>query len=171
MKRYLKVAPIILFPYLIVIALVCLFKGYFIESIFQNNIFLLLLVLFIMFGVALANAIIVFISNIAKKKDSLEILKVNMVVKLIHIPAYLFIFVIGWSCMLTIFTFAVTIILMILDGLTITLSGLIGLSGVIRSLSEMRITKKTAIIYAILQFVFCADVISSILLFRKYDFT
>lgn len=54
-----------------------------------------------------------------------------------------------------------------MDCLTITLSGLVGVVGIIKSLKENKITKETAVIHGALQFVFCVDVISSILIYRR----
>jgi hypothetical protein len=50
--------------------------------------------------------------------------------------------------------------------MTIALSGLIGLGGVIGSLREKKISNKKAGIHGILQFVYYADVISSIIIYR-----
>lgn len=55
---------------------------------------------------------------------------------------------------------------MILDEMTIVLSGLIGLGGVIGSLIENKIYRRKAVLHGILQFVFCADIISSIVIYR-----
>ena len=68
--------------------------------------------------------------------------------------------------MITIFTIGVTFILMILDGMTIILSGLIGISSIINGLRENKISLKQAVIHGVLQFIYCADVISSIVLYR-----
>ena len=91
----------------------------------------------------------------------------NMVIKLVHIPAYVLIFVLGLAFMVTIFTFAITIILVIFDMMTIFMTGLIGLSGVIRACCEKKISIKSAIIHGILQFVFCLDVFSAVIAYRK----
>jgi hypothetical protein len=47
------------------------------------------------------------------------------------------------------------------------LSVLIGLSAIFRYLFEKKLTKKKTVIYAILQFVFFADLISSIIIYNK----
>jgi hypothetical protein len=68
---------------------------------------------------------------------------------------------------MTIFTMGITIVLMILDVMTIFLSGLVGLSGIIRGSIENKLSKKTAVIHSILQFIFCADIFSCIIVYRK----
>lgn len=162
MKKYLPFSGIIIFPYMIVLTLVCIFGNF----ITQNMFYLFLLLLFVLYIVAIISAIIVFIKGITGKKKSLEILHINMVIKLIHIPAYLLIFVIGLLCSITIFTIGITIILMVLDGITIVLTGLIGLGGIIGGLRENKISIKQAAINGILQFVYCADIISSIIIYK-----
>lgn len=171
MRRYLQFFLIAIFPYLIAFALICMYKGYLIDTVFHHNVYPLLLILIVMYVVALVCAVIAFVASLKKKRKILEVLRVNMIVKLIHIPAYLFIFVVGLLCMITIFTFGITIVLMIFDGMTIVLSGLIGLGGIIRSLRENKISIKVAVIHGILQFVFCADIISSIVIYRKVKAT
>jgi len=91
----------------------------------------------------------------------------NMVIKLVHIPAYVAIFILGFAFLLTIFTFVFSIFLFILDVMTIFLTGVIGLSGVIRGYFEKKLSMKSAVIHGILQFVFCVDVISAIIVYRK----
>ena len=44
------------------------------------------------------------------------------------------------------------------------MSGLIGLAGVIRTAIEKKLSTKEAIIHGVLQFIFCGDIISSIMI-------
>lgn len=126
MKKYLQLILVILFPYLNFFALICLFTGRFMDTVFHSNV----------------------------------------VIKLIHIPAYVLLFIVGLLCLITIFTTPITIVLILLDGMTIFLTGLIGLGGVIRSSKENRISKSAMVIHGILQFIFCADVISVVVIYR-----
>ena len=167
MKRNFLLVPVVVFPYLILFAIVCIFSGYFMDSLFQNNALLLLFALLIFYIVALACTVVSFITGIAKKKSGLALFRASMIIKLLHIPSYVLIFIIGLLCLITIFTFAITIVLMILDCMTIFLTGLIGLCGIIRSFKENKLSKNEAIIHGVLQFVFCADVISSIMVYKK----
>lgn len=136
------------------------------ETVFHNNAYPVLIALIVLYVTALVCSVAVFITSLVKKWNVQELLSINMVIKLIHIPAYLLIFFIGLACLITIFTFAISIVLMFLDGMTILLSGLIGLGGVIRSLRENKLSKRAAVIHGILQFVFCADIISSIIIYK-----
>ena len=91
--------------------------------------------------------------------------KTAMIVKLIQIPAYLTIFVLGALFLITIFTYAITIILFLIDCVTLFLSGLLTISSVINASRSQLITKRDAVIFSILQFFFVSDVFSSIILF------
>jgi hypothetical protein len=100
-------------------------------------------------------------------RSAQEVARINMVVKLLHIPAYIVIFIIGLLGLITIFTAAISIVLMVMACMTISLTGLLGLGGIIRGLRENKLSKKESVIHAIFQFVFCADIISSIIVYRK----
>lgn len=168
MIKYLKFSLIALFPYLIVIILLMIFlTPSIIESVFQGNIFILLAILLIIFLVALAFSLVTFISSLFDKKKAVDLTRVNMVIKLIQIPAYLILFIIGMLSMITIFTMGIGLFLIVLNVLSITLTGLIGLGGVVKMFREKRLQITEAVIYAILQFVFCADVICSIVMYIK----
>ncbi|USF29781.1 hypothetical protein C820_001189 [Clostridium sp. MD294] len=69
--------------------------------------------------------------------------------------------------MFTIFTFGISFVLLALDCASIFLSGLIGLSAVKQNYTEGIFSIKELFLHSILQFIFCADVISAIILFRK----
>ena len=68
---------------------------------------------------------------------------------------------------MTIFTYAFSIFFVIFDCLTIFLTGLIGVSAVARCYADCKISKPFAIVNGFLQFVFCIDVISAIIVFIK----
>lgn len=165
MRRYLKLILVILFPYSIILVLVCIFSGI-IETVLKNFDFLVLLALPVLYIAALVSSVAFLITSLVKKRNAQELLHINMAIKLIHIPSYLIIFSLGLVSMMTIFTLGFTIVFIIWDCMTIVLSGLIGLGGVIRSLRENKLSKKAVVIHGILQFVFCADVISSIIIYK-----
>lgn len=167
MKKLLPFTFIILFPYLIIFLIYSLFNHTIMEILFQNNIYVALLYLFIFWFIALVSAIAICANNLAYKGNALELTRINMIIKLSQIPAYLLIFVAGLACILTIFTFAISFVLMILDCAAIILSGLVGVSAVKRCHSEGILSTKGMVLHGILQFVFCADLVSAIIVFRK----
>ncbi len=165
MRKYIPFIGIILFPYFIVFAIICIFTGFLMDTVFNNNPFLLVFIIIVLFILSLLSVPAILVPGF-KKKNVTELLRINMIIKLLHIPAYLLIFIFGLLCMITIFTIGVTFILMILDGMTIILSGLIGISSIINGLRENKISLKQAVIHGVLQFIYCVDVISSIVLYR-----
>lgn len=167
MKKFVPTLSIALFPYAVAFVLYCIFSGFLMENIFQNNAYLCLILLVIIWAVALVCAVSTCAASLIRKWDFVELCRVNLLIKTISIPAYLFIFIFGIVCMLTIFTFAISVILMDLDVMSIILSGLIGISAVKRSYDNEAISAGEMVLYSILQFVFCADVIVSIIVFHK----
>lgn len=174
MKFKLKGSNILIlfFPYLIALSILCIFTeigGKIIERVFQNNGLILLAILIVIYIIALICSIVNFFKNIISVKNAQEILYTNMIIKLVQIPAYVFIFFVGLMGLFTIFTMAISIVLLVLDSLTIFLTGLIGLSGIIKGCSEHKISKKESIFHGMFQFIFCLDIISCIWLYKRVE--
>lgn len=167
MKKYAPLILVVAYPYMIAFAIYCIFSGFLMESVFQNDAYLLLLYIFVFWVAGLICAISFLSVSLIKKWDACELSKANMIVKLVQIPAYVLIFLVGLICLFTIFTFAISILFMILDGMSILLSGMIGLAAVIRNRSDHTLTKTSSFVHGILQFMFCADVVSAIIIFVK----
>ncbi len=104
--------------------------------------FIILLGIPVLYVAALICSLIVFISSLLKKRNAQELLRINMVIKLLHIPSYIIIFTLGLMFSLTIFTIGITIVFMIWDCLTIVLSGLIGLGCFLQVLSVTKCNAK-----------------------------
>lgn len=88
----------------------------------------------------------------------------SMMAKLIQIPNYVALFMLGG---LTIAFAAVAAVVWVVDMMTIVLSGLIGLTAILRCRAEGRLTNKAALVNGVLQFVFCADIFSAIWVYRN----
>ena len=108
-----------------------------------------------------------FAMGLAKKWDAKKVALANMIVKLIQIPAYIVTFLLGAIFILTVFTYALSFLLVLFDCLTIILTGLTGACVAIRSYKEQKTTIAFSVANGILQFIFCADVVCCILLFVK----
>ncbi len=175
MKRYLHLSLIVIFPYLILFAILCMPLGYFKESLFRDYGFYLLRTLLILYLAAFLFSVATLAVSIIKKWSGEELLRVNLTVKLLHIPVYVFAFIIGMFYLFILFSslmyenyrFTLTIILMVLNCMTIFLTGLIGLGGVIRGFKENKLSKIEVIVHGFFQFVLIADVISSIIVYNK----
>lgn len=160
MKKILLI-PTILFPYLILFCMFCIFSGFLMEELFQGFAPVMLFYLAVWFIVALiCNAIYIAISAV-KKCDTTELLKTNMIVKIAQIPAYIAIFVLGVLCIMTIFTIGFTLFFIIFDLVSVFLSGTIGFGAVMTAKEK----PPQFILLALSQFVLCIDLPLSIVTF------
>lgn len=165
-KRIWFFVPAILFPYAVLAFLGILFFSSrmsldLMEVLFQNNIWYYLLAflgyLLLAFGLCLGG----FGLALGKKWDAASLAKTAWIVKLIQIPAYLAIFVLGVIFLTSIFLFAFTLVLMLLDYASILMSGMLCSAAVINGSRSGKIRLKSNIWIIILQFIFCADVVAA----------
>ncbi len=137
------------------------------KHLFHNSVFVPLILL-LLFGAVMYILNIIFM--IQTRNDcfhATDLARTNMIVKLIQIPAYIFIFIIGILCMVMIFTIGISFVLMLLDALSIGLTGLFSIAAFQNLNREGMITKKAQFIYSIASFLFCVDVIIAIIGYRK----
>lgn len=111
--------------------------------------------------IGLAGALLLFLTR--RGWDARKMALSGMVVKLVQIPAYITWFVLG----IAMFLFMGPLLSFLMDTMTIILSGLVGLAAVLRCKREGILTGKQALLHGVLQFIFCADVVSAIILYRK----
>lgn len=98
----------------------------------------------------------------------------DMLIKLIHIPFYICVFLIGLllafamvvPALLFVSPILISFMAVIDLGLMFT-SSMYGISAIVRLLRKNAISKKTALLHIILHFIFVADVISAICIYRK----
>lgn len=167
MKKYLLALPIFLFPYSLLFGLYCLYTGFLMESVFQNNGYLLILALFLCTLASLAFTGALCARSLAKKTDAAEMAKLNMIVKLVHIPAYIAIFLLGAVMLISVWGIGFTIVFFLHDVAAIAMTGFIGAVAVVRAGAEGRILRRDAVLYAIGQFLFCIDIAACILLYLR----
>ena len=127
---------------------------------------LLLIGLFWLLG--LAGAAVVFWQAVRGKWEGRKLALANMIIKLLHIGHYMTMFLFAASGALILFLFPMlAAIALVVDVMTIALSGTVGLAGAVRCRMEGRLTTGAAIVNGILQFVFCADVFSAVWVYIK----
>lgn len=171
MKKFIIIANSI-YIYLVIILLVLIFSHnkmteWLWENIFFNNVYIPLF-LILQFGIIMYIVNFVFIVRAWNGTwGARELAHVNMLVKLIQIPAYIFIFLAGLACLITIFTMGISIALVFLDGFCIGMTGLLGIAAFRNMEREGRISKTRQVIYSIGSFVFCVDVILAIVGYRR----
>lgn len=167
MKKILVCIPVILFPYTIVVLTVLLISGFLTNPNNQNiSLFILLFILCIWISALICAVFISIVSRI-KKFSGLEMAKLNMLIKIIQIPAYILIFIFSILSFITIFTIGFSVAFWIIDVVSVVLTGIIGASAVRLNFCQGAINKSEARIYTFTQFVFCLDVIIAILVFTK----
>ena len=173
-KLFLYSVPIVLVPYLALFALAAIFFfatvpffRWLMETIFDNNALYLIAALFLYCLLAVVLSVVFFFVSIRKNWDALSLAKFAMIVKLIQAPAYLCIFVLGCLFLVTIFTIPFTIGLFLIDCLSVFITGLFVISSVIIAIRQNIFTFKEVFWVILLQFIFCADVIASVVFYIK----
>lgn len=174
MKKYILLIPTVLFPYALLFVLISLFIssdvpafGEMWEKLFDNNAFAALGIILIVFVILLVINVSYLVVSLNNKWRSREMSISLLILKLIQVPAYIGIFIIGLLCMLTVFTIPIALFLVFLDCLCVMLTGILTIPTVIRSYKENCITKGESIIYIILSFCLNVDIIVSILTFVR----
>jgi len=173
-KKLLLIVPALFAPYIILLSLLFVFYSaqnsvmeYIMRTVFNNNGLFLVLAVAIYFLVSLILSIVCFCVCITQKCDALSLAKTAMIIKLIQIPAYIVIFLLSVIFLTTIFLFAVAILFFILNCMTLIMTGLLNSAAVIRAIDEHLTTFKCSFWVILLQFVFCADVVASIVFYVK----
>jgi len=97
-----------------------------------------------------------------KEKNAYELLKTAILIKIVHIPTYILIFILGFFMGLMFFmTFPIIILLVAVDLITLWISGMISVYSVAKALKQGGLCPKPLLIIAMVcQFFFCADIIS-----------
>lgn len=169
MKRYLRLLPVILFPYFIVFISVSMLELNILGALFHGDALIPLLILLVLYIVSPIWAVVVFVKNLTQKRNAKELLRVSKVVKQIQIPAHIMLFFVWLAAVIMLARVFPIFVFFAWAWVPIFSSGLLGLSGVIRGVKENRLSKKTAVLHGVLQFVFIADVVSAVVLYRKMN--
>lgn len=155
MKKYLSLFFVVIFPYIPVI--LSTING----LPFRFTLWSSVVLYFIAFAASMANLFL----SVYKSRDFRELALFNMIIKLLHIPAYLILFFIGFAGLLSIKFVAITLIVFLYDCCVMLLSGLVGISAALRAKAEGRINTGWTVFFCISSFVFCIDVILAVVLF------
>lgn len=163
MKKYLRMLPVILFPYFYIIII---FVAIAISNTFDISegaeIWIGIIVLYVLlsFLIAIVNAV-----QTAKMKGGVgDAVKINAVVKLVQIPAYIFHFLLGvLGLLMGIFGIGFWLFAIFIDLVTIILTGISAVGCAIRMYKDGYIKLCTSIFMGIGSFMFCIDVVIAIL--------
>lgn len=173
MKKLVAIGNVV-FVYFIAMLLVMIFDandnkflGIIWEYCFGNSIVTPLVILFILGIVLFLLNIVNCIKILRSKDDAGDIVKLHFIVKIIQVPAYVLIFIVGLMCMITIFTIGITIVLMLLDMFSVVLTGIYGLAAFQKMKKEETIDQTTQVIWSVGSFVLCVDVAIAVMAFLK----
>jgi ABC-type polysaccharide transport system permease subunit len=100
-------------------------------------------------------------------REGVSLLKTQMIMRLIQIPGYVICFALAVLFLMTIFTVGFSLFLLILDSASILITGLFSIPVYAALYKNGQISKRRAIGYSVLSFVFCADVVVSIFCYRQ----
>ena len=153
MKKILLI-PTMLFPYTVSLFLLHNFIFSWAETKTYN--FLSNLCVGCLVAALICNIIFIIISFSSKNKD--KFLFDSLIVKLIHIPPYIFIFILGaFMGMMFFMTFPFILGLVVIDVLTMVLSSMISIFALLRNVKNHKLLYFLSIA---LQFFFVLDVVS-----------
>lgn len=155
-------------PYLAVIPLLILFLGS--DELWQllgNNVYNLIIPVALFIVITMILTVICFIFSQAKKWDAYALAKTMAIIKIIHIPAYVAIFVVAVFCALTVFSLPFTVLLAVFDYILLVMSGIMTSSAVILAINQNPQLSKKYYLLAALQFVYCIDVAATWILYLK----
>ncbi len=150
MKKWLLV-PAMAFPYALV-------AGFVLSLGFGDYALLVYVGLFLLLPLVCNIAFCVS----AKNADPREIISMALLVKLLHIPVYIVVFLFGAAAsLMVIFTFPLILAAILFDCLTLFISSTVSVFALVKNI---KINKKLSLIALVCQFFFCADVISLLVL-------
>lgn len=149
MKKLLLL-PTALFPYIVCLLIAGMFGGG--ESAFRT----LGIACLVCLGLAFVCNILFM--AVSRNQAARSLLKTALILKAIHIPSYVLIFGLGLGSGISIImTFPLVLFLVLMDSVTLFLSGMVSVYALVRNVQNQKVL---SVVGLICQFFFCADVIS-----------
>lgn len=171
-NRIWLVIPTACLPYFLLCTLSVVFFStqhplcrFIMERVFAGNGLLLIASVLIFTFLAASMSVICFFISIRKQWDALSLAKTAMIIKLLQIPAYVIIFIMGVILLTTILAIPISFVLFLVECLTLVLTGLFTTAAAVVAVRKQMVTWKECGLLVGLQLVFCADVVASILLY------
>ena len=169
MKKYIHLIPLIIYPY----AYIIFFKINFrlddvstkISDILADNFHI---IVFVYTLITLMCAILSIVYVKKGKYSVYDVVKMNLIVKSLHIPAYIFhfgMFICGMF--MSVWGVGFVMVAAIVDVLTIALSGINAISCAVGLKRRELLSMKQTIIYVVTSFIFCIDYVVAIIFMFK----
>ncbi len=154
MKKLLLI-PVIIFPYIFAL-------GALVGNLFSEDIAPIVFGVFtIFFALATPICNIIFMI-LSRKDDPYDLVRAAFLVKLVHIPAYISVFIFGAMAAIMIFmTLPLILMLILFDCIVLFFSSSLSVFALAKNIKNNKILSIAALIC---QFFFCADVISMFVL-------
>lgn len=170
---HLKMIPIIIYPYLYMLGILFIFIFAVIEGSITNDYEYSALSVFLIIPLALFITliclVIAIINSIKAGKNCYGIYyptRMNLIIKLVQIPAYTINFILGLiGLFMSIWGIGVLALVLIVDFLSIVLSGINNIGCCINLYKNKIISKKLTILFIILSFIYVIDVFVALGLF------
>ena len=162
MKKYLKMIPVMFYPYAYVIPLIIRIAAD--DSNYLEEILLGILICGIVFNILVI--IVAFYNSVVSacgKYSVVEAAKINMITKCVQIPAYIFHFWLGiLGLIMSIWGIGIILFVVVVDLITIFITGGSAMGLSVLMLKTKTIDFKFAVLGAIASFMYCIDVVVAI---------
>ena len=164
-KYYIFALPVAIFPYVLIAGLACLYSAKVMEEVFGGNGYALLAVVALFIPVCGAFAIILAVMTALGRISGSFAAMLSMLIKLVQIPAYIAIFVLGIMFSITLFGIPFVLIFILYDICAIAMTGLVGTCAMVNNFRSRNSTLSYSVLFAVCQFIFCIDVIFALISF------
>lgn len=159
--KYLKMIPVIIYPYIYVLILVVFFL--FVDVLPEDTTDISLLVLLIIAVIYnLYSFVIVIVNAVQTARGKLtagQAARMNLIIKGIQIPAYIMHFILGFiGLAMSVWGIGFLLWAVLIDLLTILLTGISSIGCSIRMRKERLVSMPGAIFMGIGCFIYCVDV-------------
>ena len=162
----LSFLPAAIFPYTIVLVILCIADGTIIERYFNNNVYSCLFLFLLWWVAAFLTTFLAARRVVRQEHSAAALIKTALILKLAHLPVYAGLFLLCLPFLLTVFFFLV-ILLALMGILSSSLTGLIGRAALQRGEAEGYFTRQDVDLHGVLMLLFGLDIYSAIFLWRR----
>lgn len=173
--KYLKMLPVIAYPYLYMAAILINFIVGAIEDnttqSYENTMLVIVLSVIAAFIVTSICLLLAIFNSVRSGLNSYGVyfpVKMNLIVKCVQIPAYVVNFIVGITgVLMSIWGIGFVVFAVVIDFLTISISGINNVGDCVNLCRNNILSKGSAALFSVLSFIYLADVFASIYLFVK----
>ncbi len=164
MKKYIKLLPLIVFPYAYLILFLLI--NFVPVAFARNSGGVLILALTAVY--LLLTVVSTICGSVSAAKSGITpyaAAKLNLTVKALQIPAYIFHFLLGLAgTIMSVWGIGLVIFAVLIDIMSIILTGIHAVGCIVKIGKENIILKGHAVIAGICSFIFCIDLITAVIL-------